>query len=144
MVVPDQQECVPVSVLRESELAWVTRYVRELNVMAPLLPYRVAVTGPRAAGFAVKGDTLEITVITDPSHRPNLEPRLAEKAAAAAAAVPAVQPIIKILSIQQWTQQKDGETPQASPRLAGAGRVTVVQIGPTGQASTPRAGSDSF
>ena len=109
IVVPDQRECKPAPVLRESELAWLTRYVQELNELTPPLPSRVAITGPRAAGFAQAGDTLEITVVADPCHSPNLEPRINESVAAATEAVPCVQPNIKIQSCKQWAEQQAGK-----------------------------------
>ncbi len=111
MVVPDQQECKPAPVLRESELAWLMRYVQELDELTPPLPSEVAITGPRATGFAKAGDTLEITVITDQCHRPNLEPRIAESAAAATKTVPCVQPNIKVQSRKQWAKKQAGEAP---------------------------------
>ena len=113
MVVPDQRECEPMSILRESELVWLTHYVQGLTELAPPLPSRVAITGPRAAGFAYADDTLKIAVVAEPRDRSNLEPRLAKCAAAATEAVPSVQPNIRILSIQRWTNQRDGEPPAA-------------------------------
>ena len=110
-VVPDQLECKPAPVLRESELEWLTRYLRELDELTPPLPSQVAITGPRAAGFAQIGDALEITVVADPDCRPDLELRIAETAAAATKAVPCVQPNIKIQSCKQWAKQQAGEGP---------------------------------
>ena len=112
-VVSDQRECEPVTVLRESELTWLTRYVQGLNELEPPLPSRVAITGPRAAGFAHEGDSHEITVVTDQTHWPDLEPRLVETAAAATQAVPSVRPKVRILSTQQWAKKQAGETPIA-------------------------------
>ena len=109
VVVPDQRECKPAPVLRESELAWLTRYVQELDELTPPLPSQVAITGPRAAGFAQAGDTLEITVVADPCHSPNLEHRIAASVAAATKAVPCVQPNIKIQSCEQWAEQQAGK-----------------------------------
>ena len=107
-VVPDQRECQPAAVLRESEFVWLTRYVQGLNELTPPLPSQVAITGPRAAGFAQVGDALEITVVADPECRPDLEPRIAETAAAATKAVPCVQPSIKFQSCKQWAKQQAG------------------------------------
>ena len=112
-VVSEKRECEPMPVLRESELVWLTRYVQGLSELEPPLPCRVAITGARAIGFAHEGDTLEITVVLDADHRPSLEPRLAKCTAAATKAVPSVQPIIRIMSTQQWTQQQDGQAPVA-------------------------------
>ena len=106
-VIPDTRQEGPV--LRESELMWITRYVQGLNELASPLPSRVAITGPRTAGFAHEGDTFEITVVADACHVPDLEPRLAETAAAATEAVPSVQPQIIILSPEQWERQQAGE-----------------------------------
>ena len=50
-VVADEHWQRPTSVLRESELLWLTHYVQALNHFAPPLPARVAVTGARAEGF---------------------------------------------------------------------------------------------
>ena len=111
-VVPDGQRHRPGPVLHESELMWLTRYVQALNDLAPPLTEQVAVTGPRAAGFA-QGDPLEITVVVDPSHRPSLEPRLASIAAATSELVPSVRPHISLLSPQQWDHQQEGEAPEA-------------------------------
>lgn len=111
MVVPDQRECKPAPVLRESELAWLTHYVQELDELTPPLPTEVAITGPRAAGFAQAGDTLEITVVAETGCRPDLEPRIAESAAAATKAVPCVRPNIKIQSCKQWAKKQAGEAP---------------------------------
>lgn len=110
-VVPDQRECKPAPVLRESELAWLTRYLQELDKLTPPLPSQVAITGPRAAGFVQVGDALEITVVADPECRPDLEPRIAQTAAAATKAVPWVQPNIKVQSCKQWSKQQAGEAP---------------------------------
>ena len=113
MVVPDQRECEPMPILRESELVWLTRYLQDLTELAPPLPYRVAITGPRTAGFAHVDDTLEITVVAEPRDRSNLEPRLAKCAAAATEAVPSVQPNISIVSPWQWVHQQASERPGA-------------------------------
>ena len=56
-VIPDRRQQGPV--LRESELAWLTHFVRGLTELVPPLPCRVAFTGPRAAGSVHEGDTLE-------------------------------------------------------------------------------------
>ena len=112
-VVSDQRECEPVTVLRESELVWLTHYVQELNELEPPLPSRVAITGSRAAGFAHEGDSLEITVVADQRHWPDLDPRLADVAASATETAPSVRPKVRILSTQQWTEKQAGETPTA-------------------------------
>ena len=64
-VVADEHDHTPPPVLRESELVPLTCYVQGLNELAPPLPCRVAITGPRADGFAHEGDSLEITVIAE-------------------------------------------------------------------------------
>ncbi|MCY4557968.1 MAG: hypothetical protein OXF79_16705 [Chloroflexi bacterium] len=110
-VIPDGRRQGPV--LRESELAWLTRYLQGLSELAPPLPCRVALTGPRAAGFAHEGDTLEITVVAEPRDRPDLEPRLAECANAATEAVPSVKPKVRILPAEQWAQRQGEESPTA-------------------------------
>ena len=110
-VVPDERECKPAPVLREPELAWLTRYMQELDELTPPLPSQVAITGPRAAGFAQVGDTLEITVVAETGCRLDLEPRVAESAAAATKAVPSVQPKIKIQSCKQWAKAQAGKAP---------------------------------
>ena len=111
-IVPDECRQQPAPVLRESELAWLTRYARALDDLAPPLPARVALTGQRAAGFALDGP-MEITVVVDDQDRLSLEPRLAEIAAATSRLVPSVRPNISILSPQQWAHQQDGESPEA-------------------------------
>ena len=108
-VIADAQQKGPV--LRESELLWLTRYVQALNELTPPLPERVAITGPRAAGFTHEANTLEITIVADPSHRPNLEPRLTKVAATATGSVPSVRPNIRYLSTQQWANQQGKQTP---------------------------------
>ena len=110
-VIPDGRRQGPV--LLESELAWLTRYLQGLTELAAPLPCRVALTGPRAAGFVHEGDTLEITVVAEPRDRPDLEPRLAECASAATEAVPSVQPKVRILPAEQWAQQQGEEAPTA-------------------------------
>ena len=111
-VIPDGQRHRPSPVLHESELMWLTRYVQALNDLAPPLPERVAITGPRAAGFA-QGDPIEITVVVDPSHQPSVEPGLAKIAAATSGLVPSVRPNIIILSPQQWANQQAAEAHEA-------------------------------
>ena len=111
-VVPDASLHQPPPIVHESELIWITRYIQALNDLVLPLPARVAVTGPRAAGFA-QGDPIEITVVADHRHQPNLEPRLAEIAAATSGLVPSVRPKISILSPQQWANQQTGEAPKA-------------------------------
>ncbi len=92
-----------------SELAWITRYAQELDELALPLPSQVTITGPRAAGFAQVGDTLEITVIAETRCRSDLERRIAESAAAATKAVPCMRPKIKIQSCKQWDRKQAGE-----------------------------------
>ena len=111
-VVPDGQQRRPGPVLRQSELLWITHYVQALNKLAPPLPTRAALTGQRAAGFA-SDDPMEIVVVVDDRGRANLESQLARAAAVASESVPSVQPQISILSVQQWTEQMDGATPEA-------------------------------
>ena len=113
VIVPDESLHRPAPVLRESELAWLTLYVRGLNELTPPLPCRVAITGPRAAGFTQEGDTLEITVVAKPDQPPDLKVQLEEVAATATGSVPSVQPNIRILSIQQWEHQQASGTAQA-------------------------------
>ena len=111
VVVPDEHRHQPPPILHESELVWLTRYIQSLNEVVPPLPDRIALTGPRAAGFALD-DPMEITVVVEPSQRPNLEPRLANIAAAASETVPSVRPNIIILSPQRWTDSRSGGTPE--------------------------------
>ena len=110
VVVPDEHRHQPPPVLHESELIWLTRYLQAINDLAPPLPAQVAITGRRAAGFAMD-DPLEITVVVEPSQRPKLEPRLKNIAAAASETVPSVRPTIIVLSPQQWTDSRSGSTP---------------------------------
>lgn len=109
-VIPDARQQGPV--LRESELVWLTRYVQELNELTPPLPCRVAITGPRAAGIAHEGDTLEITVVAEPRHQPDIEPKPEKASATATEAVPAVRPKIRFVSHEQWNEQH-GQTHEA-------------------------------
>ena len=109
-VVQDHQRRRPGPVLRQSELLWTTHYVRALDEMAPPLPARVMLTGPRANGFALE-DPMEIVVVADDRNRPNLEPQLAEIAAASEAAA-SVKPSISIISPQQWDHQQATEGPE--------------------------------
>ena len=113
VIVPDESLHRPAPVLRESELAWLTLYVRGLNELTPPLPCRVAITGPRAAGFTHEGDTLEITVVAKPDQPPDLKVQLEEVAAAATQAAPSVQPNISIVSPRQWERQQASERPGA-------------------------------
>ena len=87
-------------------------YVQALNDLARLLPSRVAIAGPRAAGLAAD-DPMEIVVVVDDHHRPSLGSRLAQAAAVASESVPAVQPQTSLLSVEQWAERTDGETPEA-------------------------------
>ena len=111
-VIADGQRSRLGPILRQSELLWLTHYVEELNDLAPPLPKRVSVTGPRATGFALD-DPMEITVVVDDDHRPSLEPRLASIAAATSRPVPSVRPNIILLSPQQWVHQQVSESPEA-------------------------------
>ena len=111
-VIPDEGRHQPGTVLHESELLWITRYVQALNDLAPPLPSRVAITGPRAAGFA-QGEAAAITVVVDASHMSSLEPRLADIATAASELVTAVRPDINITSSKHWAQQQAGENAPA-------------------------------
>ena len=109
-VIPDGRRQGPV--LRESELAWLTRYLQGLTELAPPLPLRVAVTGPRATGLALE-EPLVITVVLDADHRPSLEPRLAQIAYAASERVQATRPKMRIMSLQEWDHQHaDGNPDQ--------------------------------
>ncbi len=98
--------------LRQSEFLWLTHYVQALNELAPPLPARVTVTGPRATGFALD-DLMEITVVVDDEDRPSLEPRFAEIAAATSDLVLYGRPNITILSHEQWDRQQADEAPDA-------------------------------
>ena len=109
LVIPDELRHQPPPVLHESELLWLTRYVQALNDLEPPLPARVAVTGPRAAGFA-QDEPMEITVVVDDDDRPRLEPRLAEIAGVASELAPSVRPQISILSPEQWERQQASES----------------------------------
>ncbi|MCY4557972.1 MAG: hypothetical protein OXF79_16725 [Chloroflexi bacterium] len=111
-VVPDGQQSRLGPILRQSELLWITHYVQALNKLAPPLPTRAALTGPRAAGFALD-EPIEIVVVVDDRDRPDLESQLARAAAVASESVPSVQPQISILSVEQWTERMDGEPPTA-------------------------------
>lgn len=110
-VIPDGRRQGPV--LRESELAWLTHFVRCLTELAPPLPRPVALTGPGAAGFTHEGGTLEVTVVAESRDRPSLEPRLTELAAAASEAEPAIRPQVSILSPDYWGNQEASERPRA-------------------------------
>ena len=111
-VIPDEETHRPAPVLHQAEFLWLVDYVQALNDLEPPLPARVALTGPRAAGFAL-ADPMKITVVVDDHDRPSLEPRLAEIAAATSDSVPSVQPHISILSPQQWEHQQTSEAPEA-------------------------------
>ena len=108
-VIPDERRHQPGTVLHESELLWLTRYVQALNDLTPPLPLRVAITGPRATGFA-QGEPIHITLVVDSRHRSGLEPRLADIAATASEMAPAARPNIIITSSQNWARQQAGET----------------------------------
>ena len=110
-VIPDGQRHRPGPVLYQSELLWLTRYVQAINVLATPTPARIALTGPRAAGFA-QDEPMDITVVVD-DDKPSLEPRLAEIATATSELVPSVRPNISILSPQEWEHQQVGEPPEA-------------------------------
>ena len=112
IVIPDEETHRPAPVLHQAEFLWLVDYVQALNDLEPPLPARVALTGPRAAGFAL-ADPMKITVVVDDHDRPSLEPRLAEIAAATSDSVPSVQPHISILSPQQWEHQQTSEAPEA-------------------------------
>ena len=111
LVVSDEHRHQPDPVLHESELVWLTRYVQALNDLTPPLPERVAITGPRAAGFA-QGEPMEITVVIENGDRHRLEPRLSEIATATSELVPSVRPHISILSPEQWADAQAGEAPE--------------------------------
>ena len=109
MVVPNGDRHRPGPILQESELLWLTRYVQALNTLQPPVPTRVAVTRQRAAGSAQDDDALEITVVVEPNHLHNLEPRLIEIGADTTEVVPAVRLRINIMSPKQWVQQQTGK-----------------------------------
>ncbi len=109
-VIPDRRQQGPV--LQESELAWLTHFVRGLTELAPPLPCRVALTGPRAAGSTPEGK-VEITVVTDERHWSNLELRLMQLAAATSDPVASVPAIISVVSSEEWEQQQAGKEPEA-------------------------------
>ena len=111
-ITPDWNRERLAPVLRQSELLWITHYVQSLSELTSPWPARVALTGPRAAGFALD-DTMEIVVVVDDRDRPSLEPRLAEIAAAASEAAQSVKPSISIISPQQWKRQRANERPEA-------------------------------
>ena len=115
-VVPDGHTRQPTPVLQASELRWLTHYVQALNDLEPPPPSRAALSGPRAAGFALD-DPMEIVVVVDDRSRANLESRLAQAAEVASESVPSVQPQISILSVEQWTKRMDGATPEAHHNL---------------------------
>ena len=110
-VVPDGQRSRLGPILHQSELVWLTHYVQAVNDLTLPLPERVALTGPRAAGFA-QDEPMDITVVVD-DDKPSLEPRLAEIAAATSELVPSVRPNISILSPQEWEHQQVSESPEA-------------------------------
>ena len=111
-VVPDGQQSRLGPILCQSELLWITHYVQALNKLTPPLPTQAALTGQRAAGFALD-DTMEIVVMVDDCDRPNLKNQLAQAAEVASESVTSVQPQISILSAEQWAERMDGETPEA-------------------------------
>ena len=110
-VITDGQRHRPGPVLYQSELWWLTRYVQAINVLTTPTPVRIALTGPRAAGFALD-EPMDITVVVD-DDKPSLEPRLAEIAAATSDSVPSVRPKISIISTKQWESQQKRESPEA-------------------------------
>ena len=130
VVVPDEHRHQPPPVLHESELVWLTRYVQALNDLTPPLPERVAITGPRAAGFA-QGEPMEITVVIENGDRHRLEPRLSEIATATSELVPSVRPHISILSPEQWADAQAGEAPETHHNAWLAGEKTPALAGQT-------------
>lgn len=126
IVIPDGQLHRAAPVLHESELTWLTRYVQALNDLTPPIPARVALTGPRAAGFA-QGEPLEVTVVVDTRHRIKLQPRLAEIAAAASELVPFVRPNINVISPQEWAKQQAGAAPAARHNAWLPSNAAVIQ-----------------
>ena len=111
-VIPDEQIHQPAPVLHEAEFRWLVDYVQALNDLAPPLPTRAAVTGSRAAGFALD-DPMEMVVVVNDDDRSSLEPRLAEIAVAASETVPSVQPRINIVSPRAWERQQADKAPVA-------------------------------
>ena len=112
VVIPDDAVRRPAPVLRESELVWLTHYLRALNALEPPLPLRIAMSGARADGLAL-GDPIAIMVVIDSHDRTSLEPRLVGIATAASETVPSVRPRIIILSPERWNRQQSGETAPA-------------------------------
>ena len=110
VVVPDDAMHRPAPVLRESELVWLTHYVRALNALEPPLPLRVAVSGHRASGFAL-GEPIVIIVVVDPRDRPSLESNLTEIAETASISVPDIQTDIRIVSRPEWEHHQAGRNP---------------------------------
>lgn len=109
-VIPDGRQQGPA--LRESELAWLTRFLQGLAELTPPLPCRVALTGPRAAGSTPDGK-VEITVVTDERHWSNLELRLMQLAAATSDPVASEPAIISVVSSEEWERQQAGKEPEA-------------------------------
>ena len=107
--VPDGRDHRPPPVLYESELKWITYYVQALNELEAPFPHRVALTGPRAAGFA-QSAPMTITVVVDPTHVTNLEPKLAAIAEHSSTLIPSAQPQFSITSPQDWERQQTLET----------------------------------
>ena len=102
-MVPDGHCHRPATVLRESELLWLTPYVQGPNDLAPPLPSSAMITGHGPAGFAHEDDILEITVVADPHQEADLEPRLASVTANASRPAPDVRPSISVVSPKQWS-----------------------------------------
>ena len=111
VVVPDDARRRPPPVLRESELAWLTHYVRALNALEPPLPLRVVISGQRAAGFALD-DGVNITVVADKRHLGSLEPRLQQLAAATSNQVTSVPVMVGVVSTEEWDRRRAGSEPE--------------------------------
>ena len=110
--VPDGHSQPPTPVVRESELLWMTHYIKALNELEPPLPSKAVLTGSRGAG-STQSEPLEITVVVQDEHRNCLQPKLKQIASTASDSVPSVQPSIGVLSPQQWDHQQANEPPEA-------------------------------
>ena len=105
VVIPDDAVRRPAPVLRESELAWLTHYVRALETLEPQLPLRVVMSGGRAAGF-VLGDPIVIMVVINSHDRNSLEPKLNEIANTASTRVGGIPTDIRIVLHPEWERQQ--------------------------------------
>ena len=112
VVIPDDARRRPAPVLRESELAWLTHYLRALNALEPPLPLRVTISGRRAEGFAL--DTgISITVVGEERNRSALQTKLNQIAEATSDLVPSVPVAVSVVSPQEWERQQAGNEPES-------------------------------